>query len=43
MPDPRLELSYQGLVYAAPALRVEADRGDQTAADPKYGSTRGLF
>lgn len=43
MPDPRLELSYQELLYAATALRAEAAHGDQTAADPAYESTRGLF
>lgn len=43
MPDPRLELSYQELLYAATALRAEVARGDQAAADPAYGSTRGLF
>lgn len=43
MPDPRLELNRQDLLYAATALRAEAARGDQAAADPKYGSTRELF
>ncbi len=43
MPNPRLELNYQELLYAATALRAEAVRGEQAAADPKYGSTRGLF
>jgi hypothetical protein len=43
MADPRLQLTAQELVYAATALRAEARRAEQQAADPTYHATRVLF
>ncbi len=43
MPDPRCELTAQELIYAANALRAEARRAEQQAADPQYESSRVLF
>lgn len=43
MPDPRLQLSHQDLLYAAHALRHEAAFCDEQAVDPKHGSTREVF
>jgi hypothetical protein len=43
MPDPRLLLTAQELVYAASALRAEARRAERQAADPQYESMRSLF
>ena len=39
MPDPRLELTAQKLIYAATALRAEARRSAEQGSDPQYGST----
>lgn len=43
MPDPRADLAAQELLYAATALRAEAHRKEQAAADPQYGSICVLF
>lgn len=43
MPDPRLQLTAQDLVYAASALRAEARRAERQAADPAFESCRALF
>ncbi|MGH8290626.1 MAG: hypothetical protein ACREV7_16670 [Steroidobacteraceae bacterium] len=43
MPDPRAELTSQELVYAATALRAEARRAAQQAADPAFHASRVIF
>lgn len=43
MPDPRLQLSTQELVYAASALRAEARRAERQAADPTFHASRAIF
>ncbi|MGB6485476.1 MAG: hypothetical protein WBE91_01150 [Steroidobacteraceae bacterium] len=43
MPDPRLQLSAQELIYAASALRADARRAEQQAADPTFESSRAIF
>jgi len=43
MPDPRLQLAAQELMYAATALRAEARRAERQAADPQYESVRAIF
>ena len=43
MPDPRLELTAQELIYAATALRAEARRSAERGRDPQYGSTQEIF
>lgn len=43
MPDPRLQITAQELVYAASALRADARRAELQAADPQYESSRALF
>lgn len=43
MPDPRLQLTAQELLYAANALRGEARRAERQAADPQFESCRALF
>jgi hypothetical protein len=43
MPDPRLQLTAQELIYAATALRAEARRAERQAADPQYQCSRAIF
>lgn len=43
MPDPRLEFTFQELIYAATALRRQARWSEEQAKDPQYGSTREVF
>lgn len=43
MTDPRLQLTFQELLFAATALRQQARWSERQAADPKYGSTREVF
>lgn len=43
MPDPRLQLTVQELLYAASAVRAEARREEQQAADPQFESSRAIF
>lgn len=43
MPDPRLQLSAQELIYAASALRGEARRAERQSADPRFESCRAIF
>ncbi len=43
MPDPRLQLTRQDLLYAATAMRREARWSLTQAANPQYGSTRAVF
>ena len=43
VPDPRLQLSSQDLLFAATALRAQAIRSAEDAARPEYGSTREVF
>lgn len=43
MHDPRCQITAQELVYAASALRAEARRAEQQAADPTFHSSRKLF
>ncbi len=43
MPDPRLEFTFQELIYAATALRREARWSEEQAKDPQYGTTREVF
>jgi hypothetical protein len=43
MPDPRFRLTAQELVYAASAMRAEARRAAQQAADPQYQCSRAIF
>ena len=43
MPDPRCQLTAQELTDAATALRAEARRAEQQAADPRYQSSRPIF
>lgn len=43
MADPRAQLTSQELLYAATALRAEARRAEQQAADPAYQSSRRIF
>lgn len=43
MPDPRLQLTAQELIYAASALRAEARRAERQAADPQFESVRAIF
>lgn len=43
MPDPRLQLTAQVLIYAASALRAEARRAEREAADPRFESSRDVF
>ena len=43
MPDPRLELTAQELIYAATALRAETRRSAERGRDPQYGSTQEVF
>lgn len=43
MPDPRLQLTSQELIYAASALRAEARRAERQAADPQSEPCRALF
>lgn len=43
MPDQRIQLSAQELIYAATALRAEAYRAKVQAADLQYQSSRRIF
>lgn len=43
MPDPRLALTAQELVYAASALRAEARRSERQAPDQQFESVRAIF
>ena len=43
MPDPRMQLSAQELIYAASALRAQARRAEGQAADPQFESSRAIF
>lgn len=43
MPDPRLQLTAQELIYAASALRAEARRAERQAVDPAFHATRAIF
>lgn len=43
MHDPRCEITAQELLYAASALRAEARRAEQQAADPTFHSSQKLF
>lgn len=43
MPDPRTQLTAQELIYAASALRAEARRAEQRAAEPQFESVRVIF
>ena len=43
MADPRMQLTFQELIYAATALRQQARWSEKQAADPQYGTTREVF
>jgi hypothetical protein len=43
MADPRLQFTFQELIYAATALRQQARWSERKAADPQYGSSREIF
>ena len=43
MRDPRLDLTAQELIYAATALRAEAQRSAARGSDPQFGSTQEVF
>jgi hypothetical protein len=43
MPDPRLELTAQDLIYAATALRAAARRTEERAADPTFHASKVIF
>jgi hypothetical protein len=43
MVDPRLQLSFQELIYAATALRQQARWSEKQASDPQFGTTREVF
>lgn len=43
VPDPRLHLTAQELIYAASALRAEARRAERQAADSQFESSRTIF
>jgi hypothetical protein len=43
MPDPRLQLTSQDLVYAAQACRAAARKAESDARDPKHVSSRQAF
>lgn len=41
--DPRSEITAKELQYAATALRADAHRAEQQAADPSFHSSREIF
>lgn len=43
MADPRLQFTFQELIYAATALRQQARWSARQATHPQYGSTKEIF